>query len=94
MPKFNGELIHFGAQRFRVTGAGNLQLFLRSLDNIRNVTLSPIIMQSITNREPVVLSNFIEQRAQLEIRTSEYDETFNISKIIIFIKPVATGYAQ
>lgn len=87
-----GEILHTTAVRLRATGAGNLQLFLRSLDDVNNVQLSNIPLSSTTNREPTVLANFNEQRVQLEIRTSAIDETFTISRIIIFVKPVAEGY--
>lgn len=91
---FVGELIHFNATRLRVTGAGSLQLFLRSLDDVNNTQLASIVMSALTNREPTVLANFIDQRAQLEGKTTLINETFNISKITIFVKPVATGYPQ
>ena len=85
-------LHHFNTVRFRVVGSGNLQLTLRSLDNIRSNSLTAITMESSTNREPTRLCNFIEQRAQLEIKTTAINETFTISKIIIFVKPFATEY--
>lgn len=91
---FSGELLHFHATRLRVSGKGNLNLTLRSLDAMRNLTLVPLPMVGKTNREPLALSNFIEQRAQLEGGTTEIGEFFIISKIIIFVKPVATGYPQ
>jgi len=91
---FSGEILHCGATRFRVTGSGNLQLFLRSLDNSHNLQLTSIPMQATTNKEPLVLSNFSDQRVQLELRTTEINEVFNVSKIVVFIKPVATGYPQ
>jgi len=90
-----GELVHFGTVRMRVTGAGNLQLFMHSLDEASNSdTLTAIPLQAATNREPTVLSNFIDQYGQLEIKTTQIDEVFEISKIVIFIKPVASGYPQ
>jgi len=89
-----GEILHTNTVRFRVTGSGSLNLFLRSLDDIRNQELTPIVMQSVTNREPNVLANFKEQQMQLELFTTEIDEFFTISKIVIFTKPVETGYPQ
>lgn len=92
---FTGELIHFGSVRMRVTGAGNLQLSLHSLDEASNsVDLTPIAMETATNREANVLSNFTDQYGQLELRTTEIDETFEISRVVIFVKPVSTGYPQ
>lgn len=90
-----GELTHFGAIRMRVLGSGNLQLSLFSLDETSNsATLTDISLQSTTNREPTVLANFIDQYGQLEVKTTEINETFEISKIVIFVKPVASGYPQ
>lgn len=83
---------HFGAIRFRVNGSGNLRLRLLSLDEVRTFTLVPLIMANPTNIDPTRLSNFTEQRAQLEIKTTAIDETFNISRIVIFSKPVASSY--
>lgn len=91
---FNGEILHFGPCRFRVNGSGTLNLFLRSLDDVRNSTLPTITMALITNREPVILANFSEQRAQLELNTTELGEYFTISKIILFVKPIFSGYPQ
>lgn len=88
------ELLHFHVVRMRVTGAGNLQLFFRSLDDVNNVQLTDIPMAATTNREPNILANFIDQRAQLEFRTILINEVFNISKIRIFTRPIATGYPQ
>lgn len=91
---FSGELIHFHVVRMRVVGSGNLKLTLHSLDDIENQDLADTPLVAGTNREPTTLANFIQQRAQLEIRTTELGDFFNISSIIIFIKPVATGYPQ
>lgn len=91
---FNGELLHFGSVRMRVTGIGGLDLTLASLDSTRTSTLPSITMAVTTNREPLVLANFREQRAQLVGQTTGIDEVYNISKIVIYIKPTASGYPQ
>lgn len=92
---FVGELVHFGVIRMRVLGSGNLQLFLHSLDDASNIlTLTSIAMVAATNKEPTVLANFIDQYGQLEIKTTNINETFEVSKIVIFVKPVSTGYPQ
>jgi len=92
---FSGELIHFGTIRMRATGVGNLQLLLHSLDDTLNSkTLTSTPLQAVTNREPTTLANFIDQYGQLEVKTTVMDEVFEISKIVIFIRPVASGYPQ
>lgn len=85
-----GNFNHFGAVRLRVTGSGNLKMTFLGLDSIEIVALADLPM-TLTNRlESLRLTNFTQQRAQLEFKTTEVDETFVISKVSIFIKPVAT----
>jgi len=91
---FVGELIHFNAVRLRVTGSGNLRLSLRSLDNINVSTLAVLPMLNVTNRELVTLSNYIDQLGQLELKTTAINETFSLSRIVIFVKPIATSHPQ
>jgi hypothetical protein len=90
--QFIGELLHVVGARLRVTGTGNLRTSLHSLDGVRSNQLVNIAMQTTTNREPTILSNFQEQRVQLKIETMEENEFFRISRIIVFIKPVAESY--
>lgn len=89
---FTGELLHFAAVRMRIVGQGNLQQFLRSLDNINYDVMVDLPLQIKTNREPTTLANYIDQRGQFEFRTVEIDEVINLSSIQIYIRPVATGY--
>lgn len=89
-----GEFItHFTAVRLRVEGAGNLKLKLKSLSDIYEQDLVPLVMTT-TNRQPTQLANFSQERALLRIETTEMNEYFEISKIMVFCKPVATGYPQ
>ena len=95
MKSSNEELVnHFGLTRLRVKGFGNLRQRLLSLDEVRENILNPIVMVNNTNVEPTKLANFTEQRASLEIKTTEINEWFQISKVIIFSKPVAKSYPQ
>lgn len=91
---FNGELIHFGSIRERVTGSGVLRQTLYSLDDVRSFTVPNLTMAAATDREPVMLTNFIQQRAALEFKTTGINETFKIDKIVLYVKIVATGYPQ
>lgn len=88
------DIIHFGSVRLRVVGSGNLDLTLISLSETETQDLTPVVMSSATNRLPNVLSNFMQQRAQLEIYTDEIDEVFQIDKVIIYIRPTFTSYPQ
>lgn len=91
---FDGGLIHFGVSRYRVTGSGNLQLSLNTLDDIRIATLPSIPMAVTTEIEPTVICNFVSQRACLVFQTTNINEVFTISRITIFVKQVATGIPQ
>lgn len=91
---FTGELLHFHVVRMRAIGTGNLQLHLHSLDDIHNARLTDIAMIPATNREPTILANFTDQAGQLELKTVEMGEVFTVSRIMIYIKPVASGYPQ
>jgi hypothetical protein len=85
---------HYGAIRLRVNGSGNLQMSLFSFDEVQSVVLVPIPLNSTTAVEPNRLSNFTQQRAKLMIRTFNLGETFQISKIIVFTKPVAQSFPE
>jgi hypothetical protein len=91
-----GDILHFGAVRLRVIGVGELDLSLHSLDEGNVSTLVPYDMTpSITSyREKVILANYIDQRGQLVLSTDSKDEIFEISKIVIFVKQLYTGYPQ
>jgi hypothetical protein len=100
MPKRGGfssseEVInHYGAIRMHVNGSGNIRPTLYSLGLVKSYTLSPLTMQSPASIEQNRLSNFTQQKAALELRTTEINETFNINKIIVFVKPIAKSYPE
>src|SRR5438874_1158272 len=94
--KSSGEEVinHFGAARLRVNGSASLLLKLFSLDETKSSTLLPLTLDTSTNVEPNRISNFTQQRAKLELRTTEINEFFEISKIIVFVRPVAKSYPE
>ena len=87
-----GEIVHSAGARYRVRGEGLLRTRMKNLDDIRTVTLDPIDMDSPSSREKTILANFQDQGIQIFFRTIHIDETFNMSKIICFVKPVAESY--
>jgi hypothetical protein len=90
----NEYIVHFGAVRLRVTGQGNLRLKLKSYDDIDETDLVPIPLQAATDRTPTQLANFTHQSARLRIETTEIDERFQISQVLIYMKPVSGSYPQ
>lgn len=89
-----GEIYHFGGVRLRVTGVGNLKLSLRSLDDITVSNLAVYVMSPTSDREKLILANYKDQRGQIKISTTSFGETFNVSKMILFVKPIWSGYPQ
>ncbi len=89
---FIGEVLHFNAVRLRVIGSGSLLQSLHSLDNESSVQLSSVTMAASTGIEPTSITSFVSQRAYLELRVVDINEYFSISKIIVFVKPTASGY--
>lgn len=87
-------LTHIASVRYRVTGQGNLQSVLYTLDEIRSAQLSDINMQITTNREPAILANFFTQKMKLKVFTDQIDEIFHVTRTILFTKPIYTGRAQ
>lgn len=83
---------HFGMIRLRVTGVGNLRPTFWSLSNFAQDALVSMPMSLETDTEPDRLANFTKHRARLELRTININEEFKISKIVIFIKPVAKSF--
>src|SRR5262245_6280015 len=77
--KNSGEsLIHFNAVRLRVTGTGYLRLKFMALNTVYTQTLAPLVMTNTTNREPTQLANFMQQRARIELRTTDFGDYFDI----------------
>ncbi len=83
---------HYGAVRIHVTGVGNLKLKLFSFDEVKAFSLVAIALKTKNNIEPTRLSNFTQQKAKLEIRITEINETFFINKIVVFVRPVAKSF--
>lgn len=94
MPSSIGDILHIGGVRLRVVGDGDLKMSLRSLDDTLIVNLTPTIMVNTTNREPFTLSNYMNQRGQLKVGVTGFEESFVISKIVIFTKLIYSGYPQ
>jgi hypothetical protein len=85
---------HFGAVRLRVNGSASLLMTLFSLDEQQSDVLFPVPLSSVTDVEPNRLANLTQQRAKLQIKTTRINETFQISKIVIFIRPVAKSWPE
>lgn len=89
----SGEVItHFNGVRMRVVGSGSLLMSLHSLDDVNSQTLVPFTLAATTNREPFRLANFMEQRASLEFKTTQINEWFRITRVILYTKPTFVDF--
>lgn len=94
MTVINEYINHYNAVRLRVKGNGDLKLTLLSPDEIYSQELVPVSMVLTTARNPTQLANFKQLRAKLRIETTEMNETFQISHILVFSKPVEGSFPQ
>ena len=87
-----GNISHVTAIRMRVIGAGDLNMTLYSLDDIKSQTLVPFTLSSTTNIMPTRLANFMEQMSSLELETTEINDYFRINRIMLFTKEIFSSY--
>lgn len=94
-----GDIVHTVGVRYRVRGSGQFRTRLYNMGtpgdthapqrfaNLDNMTLT-----SGSAREKTAIANFQDQGIQIYFRTIFFEETFNLSKIVLFVKPVAESY--
>lgn len=87
-----GNVVHSVGARYRVRGTGMFRTRMWDMDNTRYQNLDNITLATATPREKTVLVNFQDQGIQIQFRTIHIGETFNMSKIVCFVKPVAESY--
>lgn len=85
---------HFGAVRMRITGSGSLKCRLISMDTTTEQVLTSLTLQAQNARYPNQLANFNQQKAQIEIKTTELNETFLLRQILIYTKPIFNSFPQ
>lgn len=94
-----GDIVHTVGVRYRVRGSGQLRTRLYNMGSPgdpdspqRSSDLDNINMTSGAAREKTAIANFQDQGIQIYFRTIFINETFNMSKIVLFVKPVAESY--
>ena len=85
---------HFGQVRIRATGTGVLKSRLISLDDLQEIQLADTTMQSASAKYVNLHTNFEQQKARLELKTTELGDQFLVRQIIFYVKPVGTNYPQ
>lgn len=87
-------VIHVGAVRVRGYGNGTVNLRLIGLGNIEEQELASAILDDFTHRPFTILANFIQTRAQVELKTTELGDLMIVSRIIVYTKPIWTSFPQ
>ena len=94
-----GDIVHTVGVRYRVRGTGQLRTRLYNMGTPgdtdapqRFVNLDNLNMTPGSGREKTAIANFQDQGIQIYFRTIFINETINMSKIILFVKPVAESY--
>lgn len=85
-------ILHWTGIRLRVNGSGNLRPTLYSLDKVDSTVLTPLVMATLTARQPTRLCNFVSQRVIYRLETTAINEFMNINRIILFTKPLYTQF--
>lgn len=87
-------LTHINAVTLRVKGSGSLISKLYSLEDEFSQNLANYTMSLTTSKSKTLLANFIQEKTCLDLRVSVINNKFEINRITIYTKPVASGYPQ
>lgn len=88
------EIMHFTGFRMRIYGNGVRHASMQSLDAMNTQQLADFTMSMPARIEPFTLANFIDQRAAIRMWTSSTDDYMVVSKIIMYLNPIYSGYPQ
>lgn len=88
----NESILHFGAIRLRVTGTGIVTSTLFNLDMTKSFTPNSFDLDNIDGSEPLVLANLNTQRAILRLETNHINAYFEVSRIILYQRPIWEDY--
>ena len=85
---------HLGLVRGTFSGEGNLKVTAYSYQQKAFYESADIVLEEDTDKLVETLSNFKKQRMQVEFAVEEMDEYFSFGDVIVFIKPVESGYPR
>ena len=88
---------HYNGIRLRVLGTGELNIRFLSMPDFNDVqterVLVPLDLDAMNQtREPLKKVNFMQQRSQVELKTTEFGAFVRINRLVVFAKPVFTNY--
>lgn len=82
---------HLGPIRGLFNGEGNLLTTAFSLKQVNFEEEPDIVLIEASDNYSETLGNFQSQRIQVEFAVDVIDEWFDVSDIIVFIRPVASS---
>lgn len=88
------DISHYAGTRIGMTGQGTIKQIFQSADYINTLQFGNVILRTSNNRSPFSLANFTDQHAALRVYMDQLDDYMRVDKIVIFAKPVFTGYPQ
>lgn len=85
----NESVNHYGGVRLRIlNGVGNLIPTLYTMDKLQKQQLASMSLSASSAIEPFRLSNFNQQRIILRLETTQLNESFEITRILVYYKPL------
>lgn len=90
----DADILHVGIVRIRVVGEGDLITTLYGYDSVLSEELAPLTLTPTDSREKTVLANFKSQKTMVKLETRLINENMKVNSIILFVKPIYTGYPQ
>lgn len=88
------DITHCAGTRMRITGSGTVKQVAQSLDYIQTVEFGNNVLRTSNNKSPFSIVNFQDQHTAVRVYMDEYDDFMKVDQLLIFIKPVFTGYPQ
>jgi len=83
---------HLGLVRGTFIGDGSLSVTAFSQNNKRFYESASVTLEEDTDKLIETLSNFQNQKIQVDFGLEEIDEWFSFGDVIVFVKPIYSGY--
>lgn len=91
IPAKDGYLGHYGAVRLRTSGSGTLYTTIYTQDNSTSSALANTTLASTPNYDVTLLSNVINEKCAVEVKTTGAGAWFSLKRLDLFVKVLWTG---
>jgi hypothetical protein len=82
----NGEILHFGGIRFRLSGSALLSLTASSEDVVKTVNLRDLQIDALPGHHYFRMLNFSNEKMKFKIRSNLFDQWFQMLNYTVFAK--------